>query len=120
MEVRKLITWLLCLLILLPVVGGCAKHKTTREVAFNFSVLETDLRRGTSTTDDVRRLIGEPNGSGGMLLPTDPEPRTVWFYEKFEVTAEGKQIDVKQDVLLIFFQGDRFDGYWWFSDAAKD
>jgi len=71
--------------------------------------------------EDVRRLFGEPNGQGGMLLILkDPKPLNVWFYEKMEIAAEGNQMDVKQDVLLIFFKGGRFDGYWWFSDAAKN
>jgi len=119
-EIHKLITWLLCLLILV-FIAGCAVHKTTRKEAFNFSVLETDLQRGISTVEDVRRLFGEPNGQGGMLLILkDPKPLNVWFYEKMEFTAEGNQMDVKQDVLLIFFKGGRFDGYWWFSDAAKN
>ena len=100
---------------------GCTAHKTTRNEDFNFSVLETDLHRGISTMDDVRRLLGEPNGSGGMLLlPRDPKPLNVWFYEKIEIAAEGNQIDINQDVMLIFFKGGRFDGYWWFSDAAKN
>lgn len=97
-------------------------HKTTRSEEFNFSVLETDLQRGISTMDDVRRLLGEPNGSGGMLLlPRDTKPLNVWFYEKIEVEAtEWNRVNINQDVMLIFFKGGRFDGYWWFSDAAKN
>jgi hypothetical protein len=119
-EIHKLITWLLCLLILV-FTAGCAMHHTTREEDFNFSVLETDLQRGISTMEDVRRLFGDPNGEGGMLLiPRDPKPLNVWFYEKIEIALEDNQMDVKQDVMLIFFKGGRFDGYWWFSDAAKN
>ena len=82
--------------------------------------MKTDLERGVSTMDDDKRLLGEPNGSGEMLLiPRDPKLLNVWFYERFEITPKGNQIDVKQDVMLIFFKDDRFDSYWWFSDAAK-
>jgi hypothetical protein len=120
-EIHKFINWLLCLIILV-IANACAPvHKTTREEAFNFSVLETNLQRGISTMEDVRRLFGDPNGQGGMLLiPRDPKPLNVWFYEKMEIAVEGNQMDVKQDVMLIFFKGGCFDGYWWFSDAAKN
>ena len=95
-------------------------HKTTRAEAFNFSVLKTDLQRGVSTMDDVRRLFGEPNGSGEMLLmPRDPKPLNVWFYDKLEIVAGDSLVEETQDVMLIFFKEGRFDGYWWFSDAAK-
>jgi hypothetical protein len=118
-EIHKLVNWSLCLLII--VFTGCSVHKTTREEAFNFSVLETNLQRGISTMEDVRRLFGDPNGEGRMLLiPRDPKPLNVWFYEKMEIAVEGNQMDVKQDVMLFFFKGGRFDGYWWFSDAAKN
>ena len=100
--------------------AGCAKQKTTRQEAFNFGALDTELQRGISTMDDVRRLFGETDGSGAFSVLPDAEPRTAWFYDKIEVKAEGEQIDANQDVLLIFFKGDRYDGYLWFSDAAKD
>lgn len=82
-------------------------------------LLRTHLQRDISTMDEVTRIFGKPNGSGRMLLPGDPNPLTVWFYEKMEITSEGAQVDVRQDVMLIFFREGRFDGYWWFSDAAK-
>lgn len=88
--------------------------------AFNNSALTETLRRGVSTAADVTRALGKPNGSGGFLFPTDKEHRTVWFYEKVRVQASGGKVDLQQDVLLVFFRDNRFDGFLWFSDAAKE
>ena len=30
----------------------------------------------------------------------------------------GSTIDMAQDVVLVYFKGDRFDGFMWFSDRG--
>ena len=86
--------------------------------------LEGELQRGISTKMDVRRLLGAPKGTGGSALPPDSRPREVWFYQDIEVTdirSEGKGIlrmNQRQQVLLVFFEKEVFDGFMWFSNAA--
>jgi hypothetical protein len=100
--------------------GACTSTKTKQPYvpAFNNAALTTTLQRGVSSAADVKKALGEPEGSGGFLFPTDTELRTVWFYEKVKVVITG-QPDIQQDVLLVFFKEERFDGFLWFSDAQK-
>jgi hypothetical protein len=99
---------------------GTATYGTRRQ-CFDTSALDTSLQRGISTRGDIEKALGKPSGIGGSFLPTDSEPKEVWFYEKIEVTSSGRHLSEKQDVLLVFLKGDRFDGFMWFSDnqAAK-
>jgi len=85
--------------------------------------LGTDLKRGTSSKADVERLLGAPTGRGVTLLPTQNAPRDVWVYQlvrrgkvHHEGSAQGVplvRVDIKQHFLMVFFEGDRFDGYLW-------
>lgn len=84
--------------------------------------METELRRGVSVKADVRKLLGEAGGSGECFLPGQSEPREVWFYEDMVVTGYRRsggayQMDMRQQILLVFFKGDSFDGYLWTSNA---
>lgn len=97
---------------------ACAPVRyTTRPQTFNTQLLESALRRGTSTMSDVERLLGKADGIGEMLLPADTEPKTAWIYEKIELENYRGQMTVLQDILLVFFKGNIFDGFLWFSDA---
>ena len=87
--------------------------------AFNNAALTTTLQRGVSGIAEVKEAIGEPQGSGEFLFPTDTKPRPIWFYEKVKVDVSGQKLDLQQDVLLIIFKEGRFDGFLWFSDAHK-
>ena len=97
-----------------------------RKEAFNTKALETILKRGESKSSDIQSVLGTPNGTGSLLLPDEKQPRTVLFYEKFDVdTSHVKrvgdyiEIDVRQDVLLIFLKDDYYDGFFWFSDMVE-
>ncbi len=92
---------------------------TTREQAFDTSVLEKDLVRGRSTRVDVERLLGEASGVGSLLVP-GKNRRSIWYYEKFDLVRSGRRFAVNQDVLLVFFEDDRFDGFLWYSDAEVE
>ena len=96
--------------------GGGESTYTTREQVFNTAVLDSSLKRGTSTKKDVEQALGRPGGFGQCFLPTDSEPKTVWFYERVEVKTYGRNVSEKQDILLVFLKGDVFDGFMWFSD----
>ncbi len=64
-----------------------------------------------STAADVSAALGEPRGYGRARYTKDQPLRNVWFYEFMQI--KGDQVGVK--ILLVFFRGDRYDGYLWFS-----
>lgn len=90
-------------------------------------LVEHSLVRGESTRADVQRLLGIPNGGGGALLPgygadsENLEPYDIWYYEDIETgemkSKEGAMImDLRQQILMIFFKEDKFHGYFWTSN----
>jgi hypothetical protein len=87
--------------------------------------IETELKRGASTKLDVRRVLGPPNGTGSAILPTDPRPREVWFYfdsqaKKLKLSgAGGAEIQLRQQILLVFFERGVFDGFMWYSSESR-
>jgi len=101
--------------------SSCTPTKTKQPYVpeFNNAALTTTLQRGVSSAEEVKEALGEPQGSGGFLFPTDTELRTVWFYEKMKVDASGQKLDLQQDVLIVFLKEGTFDGFLWFSDAYK-
>ena len=80
-------------------------------------VLDTQLHRGVSTKQDVLLLVGEPSGTGEALIPMDTARKEVWYYEDIKIGLLSSS--TKQQVLLVFFNGDRYDGYLWFSNDIK-
>jgi hypothetical protein len=108
----------------LQLLVGCAvldpsATRATRPLAFPTPVLEQELQRGASTKTDVEELLGQPNGTGSLLFPAQEEAQEIWFYERIEVKQPGGSIQMQQDVLLVFFRGDVFDGFMWFSDGER-
>jgi len=84
--------------------------------------IESELERGVSVKADVLKLLGEANGSGECFLPGQHEPREVWFYEDIEVTDYQRSgnlfsAEMRQQLLLVFFKGNEFDGFLWTSNA---
>jgi len=85
------------------------------------------LVRGSSTRADVERLLGHAQGVGGARLPPSWLARDVWFYEAVTLGKMNPEyrppnqkftslhVDMAQDILLVFFAGDLFDGYLWYS-----
>ena len=91
--------------------------------------IETQLKRGVSTKADVQRLLGVPNGSGGALLPgygdksQQLEPYQIWYYEDVEVTGTKAEerlmtMNMRQQILVVFFRGELFHGYFWTSNSG--
>ena len=108
----------LCLLLL-----GCAPKVTTGAFT-NVSSLDQQLKRGVSTKMEVQKLLGAPNGFGSSVVPTDPKPREVWYYEDIEGTDYKSEegivtMNMRQQILLIFFQKGVLDGYMWASNSGK-
>jgi hypothetical protein len=69
------------------------------------------LKRGESTEADVLLALGEPRGRGMARLSPTAAPRKVWLYELRRVQGTIG----RQNVLLVFLDGERFDGYLWYS-----
>jgi hypothetical protein len=69
------------------------------------------LRPGASTAADVLLVLGEPRGRGTARIARGEPTRDLWFYEYVE--ARGQ--DIGLTMLLIFFDGERYVGYLWFS-----
>ena len=86
-------------------------------------LIETELKRGVSTTSDVESVLGKPTGYGGYLAIMDGIPRDVWYYHDINSTMIDTKDSVMRmhthiQVLLIFLSNDRFDGYKWFAASA--
>lgn len=73
--------------------------------------------------DDVKRVLGEPSGSGVVFLASvQQSPQEIWFYQDIELTdikASQGQLDLKmrQQILVVFVRDRVFDGFMWFSNA---
>ena len=101
--------------------NGCTAPTVTTGAFREVNRLEGELRRGVSTKMEVQRALGVPKGFGNTILPTDPRPREVWYYEDVEVV--GTQFEsggilranMRQQIRLVFFDKGVFDGYMLFS-----
>lgn len=110
---------LLLVLVATLLAGGCATQATTGAFT-KVRRIDSDLQRGVSSKMDVQRVLGAPKGLGHAVLPLDPRPREVWFYDDIAVKdARGEpgviRIQVKQQILLVFFEKGVFDGFMWYS-----
>ena len=95
----------------------------------NTQLIEKNLVRGISTRSDVQKLIGIPTGGGGAILPgfgensEVVEPYDVWYYEDLNTYNTNMKdgiinMDMSQQILMIFFKGDKFYGYFWTSSLS--
>jgi hypothetical protein len=69
------------------------------------------LKRGDSTEGDVLLALGEPRARGMARLSSRTGPRKVWMYELRQVQGSIG----RQEVVLVFLDGEHFDGYLWYS-----
>jgi hypothetical protein len=103
----------LLLLLGLCVLPGCA---TRIEIGSPPRVDRLEqLTPNKSTPNDVLLLLGEPKGHGYSRLGPDLQRQRVWSYEY--MLAEGEKI--RTTILMVFFSGDVYEGYWWFGDALE-
>ena len=104
--------------------GAVAQPDLTTGAFRNAGAIETTLKRGVSTKADVQRLLGVPNGTGAAAFPTlRRETFEIWYYEDIETTdtkAVGAVLEIQmlQQIMLVFFNNGVFDGYMWTSNAA--
>ena len=98
---------------LLTLFAGCMKVKFGSMP--NTMALQTQLTQHVSNKADVLRVLGPPRGYGMMRLPAMPNPNVLWFYEFTE--SDGNNVDLK--ILLVFFDGEKYNGHFWFSSFEK-
>jgi len=108
------------------IMGGSAQEgkKVTTGAFVQVNRLDTDLQKAVSTKMDVRQMLGAPNGMGDAIFTIDPKQREIWYYENVEMKdfkrEEGViKVDVRQQVLLVFFEKGVYDGYMWFTNTGK-
>jgi hypothetical protein len=118
----KYVTFFIILAFML-LMAGCAA-KVTTGVFPPVDNLEKQIQRGISTKMDVQKLLGAPDGLGSALFPIDPHPRKVWYYDDIETTDFQSEkggilrVNVRQQILLVFFKNGVFDGFMWFSNSG--
>ena len=88
------------------------------------SRIETDLKVDASTKMDVQRLLGTPSGYGEMIMPVTNVAHDVWFYSDIEMTDYDSKggvyhMEGRLQILLVFFFGNKFDGFMWTSDQIS-
>lgn len=111
------------LLVAAVLLAGCA-HKASTGAFTQVNRIDDKLKKGKSTKMDAHRVLGAPKGTGKAVLPTDPKPREIWFYDDIELTDyKGEEpgvirVSVRQQILLLFFEREVFDGYMWFTNAG--
>ncbi|SRR6266404_238560 len=68
---------------------------------------------GQTKAADILLSLGEPRGKGAAHPSPGLPPREIWFYEY--VRSDGKTANL--DLLLVFMNGDSYDGHLWFSSV---
>ena len=91
---------------LTPTLAGCS-------TSFKFGVWPriedlAKLQRGVSTTEDVRRTLGEPRGQGEARLSFGHA--TIWFYDYGEADWSASRA---MKYLMVFLRDGAYDGYLW-------
>lgn len=119
------------------VLAACAAENADRALTMGaFTAvdrIEEELQRGVSTKADVERILGKPNGSGAAFLAgvefvltgAGEKHDTIWVYENHEanvIDSKGGvlRLHLRMQYLTIYFRGDRFDGFFWFSNAGTE
>ncbi len=118
---RKKISWkkkgvtLTCLMAMMILAVGCADIRLRVGRLPDINALETSLKPGQSTREDVVNVLGEPFGKGKEMLPIGLKPRTLWSY----YYEEGSLEDDRHMFLFVFLDGEKYDGYMWFSSLKR-
>ena len=119
----RFLSGLLCLLLIGPQLYAQDAIEAQMGEFPPVDLIETKLQRGVSTTVDVERVLGRPAGRGGYLAMMDGIPRDVWYYHDIHsslIDTKGgiMRLHTHTQILLVYFAGDRFDGYKWFATSA--
>jgi len=77
--------------------------------------LVEELTPQVSTKEDVLHVLGPPRGYGMAKMIEVAGPRTIWYYESMDASS----MKIRIAMLLVFFDGELFDGYMWFSSIEE-
>lgn len=89
------------------------------------TALEASWSRGVTTPDEVKQLVGEPNGSGNLVGVFDDTPYELWFYDDLEtIGTKGSgggviNLQTRQQFLMVFFSDGLYQGHMWFSNDSQ-
>jgi hypothetical protein len=103
-------------------VSGCGDVRLAVGSKPEINALEDVLKIGQSSEADVEAVLGRPSGKGTEMFPIGQEQATAYNYRQKQRTMwtyyyeEGTLFkDDRRILLFVFFDGDRYDGYMWFS-----
>jgi outer membrane protein assembly factor BamE (lipoprotein component of BamABCDE complex) len=69
-----------------------------------------DLTVGESTRSEVLLTLGEPRGEGGAEFSQQGgRSRDAWYYD-YTISKGGA---ITTSYMVVFFENDLYDGYWW-------
>ena len=102
----------LTVMILACALIGCVNMGTTGQPVKPDPLSQMQLN--ISSKGQVRALLGEPRGRGGSQAGPDKPPQEIWFYHYMVFTYP-----VKMEMLLVFFEADRYNGHLWFSSEHR-
>jgi hypothetical protein len=106
--------WVSVLFAVLWLLTGCVNVAVGRKPDVN--ALEQSLQIGESTRDDVRRMLGEPFGTGRSVYPWDEQVRETWIYYYEQATMKESH----RLVLFVYFAENKFGGYMWWSSLPEE
>ncbi len=112
--IRARALMLLLLILALPAISGCGTMMSFGRMP-DTARLEQDLKIGVSTRADLLAALGTPRNAGGVMLPDQGGPRDLWCY----YYEEGPMGDTRRMFLFVYLDGDRYDGYMWFSSLPQ-
>ena len=114
MEYRRLPLLAGLLILALLVAPGCMTLFVQTGERPRTELLDDALEIGRTRTSHVLEVLGPPQGMGRGMLPMHSKPRTVWAYYYQEGTARS----LRRALLYVFFDGEIYDGYIWFSSLG--
>lgn len=77
-----------------------------------------ELRPGISSKADVEALLGTPLGSGAARFTVEMTRRQIWVYGYLDYG--GKSMGMEHGQLLVFFDGDHYDGHVWIAGKPPE
>jgi len=95
--------------------AACTGISYTVNLQPNIAKLESDLKVGVSTEQDVIAALGQPSGKGRLFVPIAPEPREVlsYYFEVGQVDASDKSAKTERTLLYVWFERGAYEGYMW-------
>jgi hypothetical protein len=85
--------------------------------------IEKRFHRGSTSREEVVRVLGDPVGTGSALLPPDHRRSEVLYYEDIEAgpvkqVEDEYVLDTSQRILLVMIADGRYDGFMWFTSVG--